>query len=64
MSFLRPISEYRKAKVGLGDTPDTAPQLLYAQQHEALFDIIMTLYSDGPTVRSHSTVIYTILTVG
>lgn len=58
MTFLQRISEYHKAKDGLGDTPDTAPELLYAQQHEALFDIIMTLCSDGPTVRSHSNVLH------
>lgn len=52
------MSEYRKAKDGLGDTPDTGPEFLYAQEREELLGIIMMLCSDGPTVRSHSTVIH------
>ena len=52
------MSEYRKAKDGLGDTPDTEPELLYAKQHETLSGVIMTLCSDGPIVKLHSTTIY------
>ncbi|KAG6373710.1 P-loop containing nucleoside triphosphate hydrolase protein [Boletus reticuloceps] len=56
------LKEYRDAKDGLGDTPDIGPEWLYDQRHEALSDIIMTLCSDAPTVRSHCTIIHTILT--
>ncbi|KAF8546950.1 P-loop containing nucleoside triphosphate hydrolase protein, partial [Imleria badia] len=44
------LNEYRKAKDGLGDTPDTGPEWLYAQRHEALSDVVTTLWSDGPTL--------------
>ncbi|KAH0835777.1 P-loop containing nucleoside triphosphate hydrolase protein [Lanmaoa asiatica] len=42
------MNEYRKAKDGLGDTPDTEAEVLYSQQHESLSDIIVRLCSDSP----------------
>ena len=58
----RPIPEYHKAQDGLGDTPDTSAEWLYSQQREGLSDMMMSLSSDGPTVRLHSAVINAVLT--
>ncbi|KAG9312731.1 P-loop containing nucleoside triphosphate hydrolase protein [Chiua virens] len=42
------MNEYRKAKDGLGDTPDSMPELLYGQHRQVLMDIIEILASKGP----------------
>ncbi|KAG9312733.1 P-loop containing nucleoside triphosphate hydrolase protein [Chiua virens] len=44
-NFLK--NEYRKAKDGLGDTPDSGPEELYAQKNRVKSDIVTTLSSEA-----------------